>query len=272
MDRKTSILLGIKDFKVIGQKIINDQEIEFEVTHRYQISICPECKNWTSKIHEQKEERRVRDCSVFGKRSYLVFKTRRFQCENKDCQKVFVERLTDIELGSLYTKRYEEWVYLLCQKNNLLQVSKVESLGYDAVEGIYYRQSEKRKDEQDKKYQTNFPKVISIDEIALKKGRKNYILIISSPDDSTIIDVLPNRKKETLINWFSNLTPSQRSNIQEVTIDMWEPYQDAVKEVLPLAEIIIDRFHVQKNLNSALDKTRKEINKTLDPEVKKNST
>jgi transposase len=37
---------------------------------------------------------------------------------------------------------------LLCQKNSLLQVSKIESLGYDAVEGIYYRQSEKRKKEE----------------------------------------------------------------------------------------------------------------------------
>jgi transposase len=97
MDRKTSILLGLNDFKVLGQKIINDQEIEPEVIQRYTIAMCPECKNWTRKIHEQKEERRVRDCSVFGKRSYLVFKTRRFQCENKDCQKVFVERLKDIE-------------------------------------------------------------------------------------------------------------------------------------------------------------------------------
>ena len=51
MNKKLSLLLGLKDFQVIGEKIINEQEIEFKVVHRYKVALCPECWNVTEKIH-----------------------------------------------------------------------------------------------------------------------------------------------------------------------------------------------------------------------------
>ena len=47
---------------------------------------------------------------------------------------------------------------------------------------------------------------------------------------------------------------------------MWRPYRDAVNEVLPRAMIVIDKFHVIKEVNNALESYRKEFQKSLTKE------
>ena len=49
---------------------------------------------------------------------------------------------------------------------------------------------------------------------------------------------------------------------------MWEAYQNTVKSELPNATYVLDRFHLIKYLNSAIDQTRRK--EVLDnPELKK---
>ena len=49
---------------------------------------------------------------------------------------------------------------------------------------------------------------------------------------------------------------------------MWEPYTLAVKAKLPHTRIVVDRFHVMKNLNHCLTIARREIQRTASDEVK----
>lgn len=42
-------------------------------------------------------------------------------------------------------------------------------------------------------------------------------------------------------------------------MDMWRPYKDAVNLVLPHAIIVIDKFHVVKMANEAVEKGRKDL-------------
>lgn len=109
---------------------------------------------------------------------------------------------------------------------------------------------------------------MSLDEIALKKGHDNFVLVIGAPEDSYVVDLLTDRRKETLETWFDHLTPDERTAIQVVCIDMWEPYCLAVEAKLPGVEIVVDRFHVMKNLNHALTLARREIQRHASSEVK----
>ena len=59
-----------------------------------------------------------------------------------------------------------------------------------------------------------------------------------------------------------------KSRIKEVSIDMWGPYFDVIKEHLPKAKVVVDRFHVQSHLNNALTSVRRNIQKDLDEEEK----
>ena len=47
--------------------------------------------------------------------------------------------------------------------------------------------------------------------------------------------------------------------VKVVAIDMWQPYKRAIQKTLPNATIVVDRFHVVRNVIWALDRVRKRI-------------
>jgi transposase len=110
--------------------------------------------------------------------------------------------------------------------------------------------------------------VINLDEFALKKGHGNFALVISAPEEGYVLDVLPNRERETLEKWLDGLSEEQRQAIEVVNVDMWEPYMLAIKAKLPHATMVVDRFHVMKNLNHCLTQARREIQNNAAAEVK----
>lgn len=111
-------------------------------------------------------------------------------------------------------------------------------------------------------------RVLNIDEIALEKGHGHFVLVLSAPEEGCVLEVLPDRERKTLENWLDGLAPQVKKAIKVVNLDMWEPYTLAVKAKLPQARIVVDRFHVMKNLNHGLTLARREIQRTASNEVK----
>jgi transposase len=109
---------------------------------------------------------------------------------------------------------------------------------------------------------------LNIDEIALEKGHGNFVLVLSAPEEGYVLDVLPDRERKTLEQWLDGLAPEMKKAIKVVNLDMWEPYTLAVKAKLPHACIVVDRFHVMKNLNHCLTMARREIQRNASHEVK----
>lgn len=70
------------------------------------------------------------------------------------------------------------------------------------------------------------------------------------------------RNKETIIRYLSHLP--DRVGVEIVTMDMWQPYRDAVRQTLPNAVIVVDKFHVVRMANLAVETIRKNIRKELD--------
>ena len=116
--------------------------------------------------------------------------------------------------------------------------------------------------------QTKPLRVLNIDEIALEKGHGNFVLVLSAPEAGYVLEVLPDRERKTLETWLAGLAPEVKKAIKVVNLDMWEPYTLAVKAKLPHACIVVDRFHVMKNLNHCLTVARREIQRTASHEVK----
>ena len=48
-------------------------------------------------------------------------------------------------------------------------------------------------------------------------------------------------------------------------MDMWRPYRDAVEAVLPHAMIVVDKYHVVRMANDAMEKARKFLRTNLEP-------
>ncbi|MBA7557031.1 hypothetical protein ES705_49760 [subsurface metagenome] len=110
--------------------------------------------------------------------------------------------------------------------------------------------------------------ILGIDEISIKKGHKDFQAVLSNIGGGYVIDMLPDRKKETVVKYLRKLPESTKKRIVFVSMDMWDGYFYATKEELPNTKIVIDRFHVMNNFNAAITKCRRNIQRSLPKELK----
>lgn len=107
-------------------------------------------------------------------------------------------------------------------------------------------------------------KVVCLDEVTLHKGHGRFYLIISAPELGIVLDVLKDRKKACLEAWFDERGAEWCATVEVCCADMWEAYHEAAQAKLPHARLVVDRFHVMKNLNDAVTKARRAIQKQAD--------
>jgi transposase len=110
--------------------------------------------------------------------------------------------------------------------------------------------------------------VICFDEITLHKGHGKFVLVISAPELGLVLDILEDRSKENLLKWLEKRGKRWCAAVKVACSDMWDAYQAAAAQKLPKAKRVVDRFHVMKNLNEALTKTRRIIQKDADEKTK----
>jgi len=113
---------------------------------------------------------------------------------------------------------------------------------------------------------------LGIDEIALKKGHRDYVVIVTARFASgrlSVLTVLPDRTKATLVAWLQALPQPIQYQIRAVCTDMWEAEFAAAREMLPKARIIIDRYHVATHYYDCADTLRKQELQRLRKELSK---
>jgi transposase len=91
--------------------------------------------------------------------------------------------------------------------------------------------------------------------------------VIANIQNNTIVELLPNRNKDTVVRFLHHLEGKER--IQYVAMDMWTPYRDAVRAVIPQAEIVVDKFHVVRMANDAMERVRKSLRESLTPKQRR---
>ena len=114
--------------------------------------------------------------------------------------------------------------------------------------------------------------ILGIDEIALKRGHKDYVVLVTTPlmnQGVEILAVLPDRKKETVVKFFASIPIRLRNTIERVCSDMYLGFVNAAREQLPRAHIIIDRFHVARAYRHCADLVRRQELKLLKKKLSK---
>jgi transposase len=112
-------------------------------------------------------------------------------------------------------------------------------------------------------------KKLGIDEIALEKGKQNYCAVLVNIETGELLGILEKRNKEELIKYMKEWGEEVLLGIEEVSIDMWRPYQKVAEEMMPEAEVVVDRFHVMKQINEELDKARRSAKREMELRIKK---
>jgi transposase len=100
----------------------------------------------------------------------------------------------------------------------------------------------------------------------LKKGHRDFVVPVTTrtPDgELKLLGLLPDRRRETVEKFLRQIPARLRSQVREGCPDMYEGYTSAVREVLPEARIVVDRFHVAKTYRDCADQLRKEVQREL---------
>jgi len=134
-------LLKLPNLEVLGYETTANTVV-LDVKPTLKVAICPTCKKPSARLHDYDTPRLIRDLSLFGRKSYLRLRGRRFECET--CQNAFTERLEWIAFDSSSTLRFEEYVFTLCRQNTVQEVSQMLEVDYESVEGLFKRQAKKR--------------------------------------------------------------------------------------------------------------------------------
>lgn len=99
-------------------------------------------------------------------------------------------------------------------------------------------------------------RILLVDEKAVRR-RHHYVTVVMNGDTRELIFMKEGKKKETLLDFISRLSVRQKSRVQAVGMDRGGAYLAAVREGLPEADVVFDKFHLIQNMNRALDEIRR---------------
>jgi transposase len=187
-----------------------------------------------------------RDIPVRGKPVQIEWDRQRFYCV--ECKKTCPDEHPDLHNKRNMTKRLHEWIAERSLKHTFASVA--EDIGVDekTVRNVFDEWSEEKLSRI--AFQT--PRVLGIDEVHLLHQARG---ILTNIEESTMIDLLPGRTMEIMSRRIA-LMPDKHK-VEVVTMDMWRPYRDIVAAQIPHAAVVVDRWHVVKYANEAMETIRK---------------
>jgi len=150
--------------------------------------------------------------------------------------------------------------------STIADVAHKEQIGYKVVESSINRQVDKKVDWS--KYKDL--NTVGIDEISVKKGGQVYVTVISARTKSgklSVIAVLPDRKKETVLEFFKSIPEHLRKTVRTVCTDMYDGFVYSAIEIFGKQAVVIDRYHVSKLYRQPLDALRIKEMKRLKKEL-----
>lgn len=98
------------------------------------------------------------------------------------------------------------------------------------------------------------PRVLGIDGVYIERKERP---ILTDIKEQTIIDIWKTVKTAPLASKLKKLRG--RKKVEVVVMDMAKPLKAAVEIALPNAVIVIDRYHIQRMANEAMDKVRNRL-------------
>ena len=210
---------------------------------------CPKCGKYTKSIHDKLKSIVLKYVKAFEFLTYVVLIKRRFICH--DCKYKFTESVTIQRENKNISNKVEQKVLIDLKQYNLSlkYIAEINNISDNAVRNILKEYMKNYP-----KYVINLPEVISFDEFKADTKEGKYAFILNDPMHREALDVLSNRKKEYLIQYFTHC--ENRHSVKYVISDMYEQYLLVTKIMFPKAKYVVDPFHYTRYIMDALDKVR----------------
>lgn len=218
--------------------------------------LCPHCRSdrltgWGTR------EVLFKDLPMHGKRVGIYIRARRLRCD--DCERTFQEHLPALSEARKMTQRLLQWIGAQSLRRSFTSIA--EEVGID--EGTVRNVFRDYVNELEATFEVETPRWLGIDEIHIVRPR----CVVANVESRTIVNILPDRNKRTVVAYLNSLPGHE--GVRYVAMDMWNPYREAARAVIPQAKVIVDKFHVLRMANVAMEQVRKKLRGSLPPKQRR---
>ena len=263
-----TIPLDIPDVRVLHTSLNERGEIIITLESTKAGTSCRKCGKWIMKLHGRDEWVTIRHLPAFGRPTYLRYRPNRYQCQDCEGHPTTTQGLEWHDANSPHSYAYDNHLLLQLVNSTVEDVSLKEGLAYESMAGALERRIEARVDWAG----IAEIEILGLDEISLKKGHRDYVTLVTGrlcEGEIMILGVLSGHEKAEVIEFLRLIPLRILQTVQTVCCDLWEAYTEAVREELPTARIVADRFHVAKHYRHAADQVRKQELQRLKKELSK---
>jgi transposase len=166
-----------------------------------------------------------------------------------------MEWLDFVAPGANYTHRFAHFVAHLCRHMPINVVARFTGLAWRTVKAMDKAMLERDLPALAPGSLTDLRR-LGVDEVARARGQ-DYMTIVYDLDRGDLVWVTEGHTKASLLAFFDQLDDDVAQGIEAVAMDMWAPFEAAVRESLPNAAIAFDRFHVMAQYSAVIDQVRR---------------
>jgi transposase len=247
-----SKVLRLKEIKISSFDFKNrDKELHINVKPYKNGCLCPFCQRRCQIVRQGTEPRQWTDLTIFGMVTIFHYAPKEIQCPTHGRVQ---EQIPWAAAHARVTYRLEYRICGLCQIMTQKAAAAILAIATSTLSDILHRIINRVRSE----HKIRGLVTLGVDEISYCKGHK-YATIVYDIDRSCVVWVGKGKGRETIDRFFREaLSEDQRKRVRWASCDMSKTYINAIKEHCPNATLVIDRFHIVKALNEAVDEVRKE--------------
>lgn len=213
---------------------------------------CPECAKSGCSVHDRRE-RKWRHLNFWQYETELTARVPRVRCADCGIHQVAVPWARE---GSGFTLMFEAMALRLVSEMPVSSVAQLMGEHDTRLWRIIHHYVSLAHQKSD----WSQLKRISIDETSRKKGH-SYVTNFIDSDSRKLLLMTVGKDADCVRAFAEELRKhsAKPEQIEEVAIDMSTAFQKGVREHLPQAQPVFDRFHVMMLAGEALDTVRKEL-------------
>lgn len=250
-------ILHLPGWKASKTRIEGD-ELIIEADYIEPAAACTKCGVIGRLYRHGTKVLRFRDTPMHGKTVVLKGTAQRYRC--RDCGETFVQAVGGVETDRRMTTRCVQFIRSQCLRDTFTRIAELVGCTEGTVRNIAGDQIQ----QMDADFRPYLPQWLGIDETQLDRGMR---CVLTDIGQRSPIDILADRDKLTVVRWLYQF--EDRSAVKGVAMDMWRPYKDAVHAVLGAhVPVVIDKFHVVRMANQAVDKVRIRVQKAKDAKTR----